>query len=254
MITAGIDMGSAMIKAVILSDGKILAQSMIETGPEKEKLAQQAFDEALEKAKLSKSDIDHIGVTGVGHKRVTFADKQTTVVGADARGALWLVPSVRTVLDVGAEEARAIKCTPEGKIVDFMINEKCAAGAGTFTEAMARAIEVSLEEFAKLSLESTKSIPLNAQCAVFAESEVVGLIHANTSKADIARAVHDAIAARLASMTRTVGLAEDVLLIGGVSHNIGLVDSLTRDFGLEIVIPEKPEFVGALGAALIAAE
>lgn len=254
MITAGIDMGSAMIKAVILSDGKILAQSMIETGPEKEKLAQQAFDEALEKAKLSKSDIDHIGVTGVGYKRVTFADKQTTVVGADARGALWLVPSVRTVLDVGAEEARAIKCTPEGKIVDFMINEKCAAGAGTFTEAMARAIEVSLEEFAKLSLESTKSIPLNAQCAVFAESEVVGLIHANTSKADIARAVHDAIAARLASMTRTVGLAEDVLLIGGVSHNIGLVDSLTRDFGLEIVIPEKPEFVGALGAALIAAE
>jgi benzoyl-CoA reductase subunit D len=254
MITAGIDMGSATIKAVILSDGKIVGRSMIETGKEKEELAQQALDEALEKAKLSKGDVEHIGVTGVGYKRIPFADKQTTIVGADAKGALWLYPSVRTVVDVGAEEGRAIKCAPDGKVVDFMINEKCAAGAGTFTEAMSRAIEVNLEEFAKLSLESTKSIPLNAQCAVFAESEVVGLIHAKTSKADISRAVHDAIAARLASMTRTVGLEKDVLLIGGVARNVGLVDSLTRDFGTEVTIPEDPEFVGALGAALVAAE
>ncbi len=253
MITAGIDMGSSMIKVVILGDGKILSQSMLETGREKEKLAQQALDEALKKAKLSQKDVEHIGVTGVGYKMVPFADKQVTVVGADAKGALFLYPSVRTVVDVGAEEGRAIKCTAEGKIVDFAINEKCAAGAGSFTESMSRAIEVSIEEFAKISLESTKSIPLNAQCAVFAESEVVGLIHSQTSKPDIARAVHDAVAARLASMTRTVGLSKDVLLIGGVARNVGLVESLNRDFELEAIVPEEPEFVGAVGAALIAA-
>lgn len=254
MITAGIDMGSSMIKVVILKDGKVLSRSAIETGREKEKLAQQALDEALKKAKLSQSDLEHIGVTGVGYKMIPFADKQATVVGADAKGALALYPSVRTVIDIGAEEGRAIKCTPEGKIVDFAINEKCAAGAGSFTEAMSRAIEVNIEEFAKISLESTKSIPLNAQCAVFAESEVVGLIHAQTAKTDIARAVHDAIAARLASMTRTVGLGKDVLLIGGVARNVGLVDSLNRDFEFEVIVPEEPEFVSAIGAALIAAE
>lgn len=254
MITAGIDMGSKTIKAVILKDREILAQSMIATGREKAKLAQQALDEALQKAKLSPGDIKHIGVTGVGYKMVPFADKQTTVVGADAKGASWLFPSVRTVIDAGGEEARSMKLTAEGKVADFSINEKCAAGAGSFTEAMSRAIEVSLEDFAKISLESTKSTPLNAQCAVFAESEVVGLIHAKTAKPDIARAVHDAIAARITSMTRTIGLNKDVLLIGGMARNVGFVDSLNRVLELKVMIPEEPEFVGALGAAVIAAE
>jgi len=158
------------------------------------------------------------------------------------------------VIDVGGEEARSMKLTTDGKVADFSINEKCAAGAGSFTEAMSRAIEVSLDEFAKISLESDKSIPLNAQCAVFAESEVVGLIHAKTAKADIARAVHDAIAARITSMTRTIGLNKDVLLIGGMSRNVGFVNSLNRALELKVMTPEEPEFVTALGAAVIAAE
>ncbi|MBI2329680.1 MAG: CoA activase [Chloroflexi bacterium] len=254
MITAGIDMGSATIKAVILKDGKVLAQNIIDTGREKEKLAKEALDGALKKAKLSLSDVEHIGVTGVGYKIIPFADKQVTVVGADAKGALYLFPSVRTVIDIGAEEGRAIKCTPDGRIVDFAINEKCAAGAGSFTESMSRAIELSVQEFAKVSLESTQSIPLNAQCAVFAESEVVGLIHAKTSKADIARAVHDGISARISAMARTVGLGKDVLLIGGMARNVGLVASLNKDLELEVMIPKEPEFIGAIGAALSAAE
>ena len=254
MITAGIDMGSKTIKAVILKDGKILAQSIIKTGREKAKLAQQALDEALKQAKLSPGDIKRIVATGIGAKMVPFADKQATVLGADARGVHWLFPSARTVIDVGGEEARAMKLTADGKVTDFTINEKCAAGAGSFTEAMSRAIEVSIEEFAKISLKSTKSILLNAQCAVFTESEVVGLIHTKTTKPDIARAVHDAIAARITAMTRTIGIDKDVLLIGGMARNVGFVNSLTEDLGVEIKILKAPEFVGAIGAAVIAAE
>lgn len=254
MITAGLDIGAKRIKAVIVSDGKILSQSIVETGRDKAQVAQQALNEALNKAKLSQGDVKHIGATGAGYKLVPFADKLVTVVGADARGALWLFPSVRTVIDVGGEEARAMRCTPEGKVADFTTNEECAAGAGTFIETMSRAVEVSAEEFGKMALKSTQSIPMNAQCAVFGESEVVSLIHAKTAKADIARAVLDAIAGRIASMTRTVGVTKDVLLVGGVSRNVGFVDSLNKCLELEVMMPKEPEFVGALGVALIAAE
>ncbi len=255
MITAGIDMGSKRIKAVIMGDGKILGQSMIVAGPEKTKLAQQAFDEALKQAKLSKSDVKHIVATGSGAKAVTFAEKEATVVGADGRGAVYLFPSVRTVVDVGGEEGRAMKVDAGGKVIDFTVNEKCAAGAGTFIETMARTLEVpSMEEFGEISLKSTQSIPMNAQCAVFGESEVVSLIHQKTAKPDIARAVLDALAARIGSMTRTIGLTKDIAFIGGVAKNVGLVTSVNRNFELEIIVPKEPEFVGAIGAALIAAE
>jgi benzoyl-CoA reductase subunit D len=183
---------------------------------------------------------------------VHFAKDDVTVVVADARGAAWLFPSVRTVLDVGAEEGRGIRCGPGGKVGDFVLNEKCAAGAGTFTETMARTLEIKLEDMGRLSMSSQKAIPMNTQCAVFAESEVVSLLHAKTAKEDIARAIHDAIAGRISSLAKTVGLEEDVVLIGGLARNIGFVDSLNRSLELEPLIPEEPEFVGALGAALIA--
>jgi benzoyl-CoA reductase subunit D len=184
---------------------------------------------------------------------VHFANDDVTVVVADARGANWLFPSARTVIDVGAEEGRGIRCGPGGKVVDFVLNEKCAAGAGTFTETMARTLELKLEDMGRLSLASQKAIPMNTQCAVFAESEVVSLLHAKTAKEDIARAIHDAIASRISSLAKTVGLEKDVILIGGLTRNVGFVDSLRKSLEIELLIPEEPEFVGALGAALIAA-
>ncbi len=147
-----------------------------------------------------------------------------------------------------------MKCNEKGKVLDFEINEKCAAGAGSFTEAMSRALELDLKAFGKISLESTKSIPMNAQCAVFAESEVVSLVHAKTPKQDIARAVHDAIASRIISMVRRVGINKAIALVGGVSYNPGFVDSLNRGLEMEVIVPDSPEYVGALGAAIIAAE
>lgn len=253
MITAGIDMGAKFVKVVILKDGQILSRSIGLGGREKEKSVQQLFDQALQKAGLSGNDVERIIATGAGREMVHFANDDVTVVVADARGAAWLFPSTRTVLDVGAEEGRGIRCGPGGKVVDFVLNEKCAAGAGTFTETMARTLEIKLEDMGRLSISSQRAIPMNTQCAVFAESEVVSLLHAKTAKEDIARAIHDAIAGRISSLAKTVGLEEDVVLIGGLARNIGFVDSLNRSLELEPLIPAEPEFVGALGAALIAA-
>ncbi|MDP2727446.1 MAG: acyl-CoA dehydratase activase [Dehalococcoidia bacterium] len=254
MITAGIDMGAKTIKVVLLKDGKILARGIASAGFETRQSADEAFKSALDKAGLTMKDVERVFSTGAGRKEAPYAKGDITEVGADAKAISFLYPSVRTLIDVGAEEGRGIKCSPEGKVLDFVINEKCAAGAGSFTESMARALEVSLEDFGKLSLSSDKAIPMNAQCAVFAESEVVSLIHAKTPKADIARSVHDAIASRFISMVRRVGVDKDIALIGGVAYNVGFVDALQRGLEIEVIIPENPEYVGALGAALAAAE
>lgn len=254
MITAGIDMGAKTTKVVILNDSTIVAKSLVLTGFEQQQAADTAFSQALAAANLKRDDIKQIVATGAGRKAVPWVKESVTEVSADARAMSFLHPTVRTLIDVGAEEGRAIKCTADGKVADFAVNEKCAAGAGTFVEAMARALELKTEEMGELSLKSTTAVPMNAQCTVFAESEVVSLIHAKTPKPDIVRAVHDAIANRITSMARRVGVDRDVALIGGVAHNVGFYDALKRGLEAEVLIPADPEYVGALGAALIAKE
>jgi len=253
MITAGVDMGAKNVKVIILEDGKVKGKCMITAGLDTQAAANEAYDRAIKAAGISKDEVKHITSTGSGREDVPFANDNVTDVTSAAIGAKSLFPSTRTIIDIGAEEGRGIRCNEKGKVVDFAVNEKCAAGAGAFTEAMARALEVSLEELGPLSLKSTKAVAMNAQCAVFAESEVVTLVHAKTSKEDIARAIHDAISDRIVSMVRKVGFEEDIILIGGVAHNVGFVKSLKEDLGKEVKIPEDPEFVGALGAALEAA-
>jgi len=254
MTTVGIDLGSKTIKIVLLNNDKIIGKEMGLAGFESKKAVLDLFEKALNNAGVKKEDIAAIVATGAGRDEVDFTDKSVTEVTAAVKGAIFLYPSAKTVIDVGAEEGRSIRCDETGKIIDFAINEKCAAGSGAFTEAMARALEVDLETFGKISLNSTKEIPMNAQCAVFAESEVVSLLHAKTPKDDISRAVHDAIASRITSMARKVGFEKDIILIGGVAKNVGFVDSLKRDFGMDLIIPEEPEFTVALGAALIGKE
>jgi benzoyl-CoA reductase subunit D len=159
------------------------------------------------------------------------------------------------VIDIEAEEGRVIRIDELGKVTDFGINEKCAAGSGAFIEAMSRALEVDIDTMGELSLKSTKQIPMNAQCTIFAESEVVSLIHQKTSKEDIIRAVHDAIADRNTSMVRQIGIEKEVALIGGVAKNIGFVESMNRNLGFDLLVSNEvvsPEYVSALGAALVA--
>ena len=253
MITAGIDMGIQTIKIVILKDGQVAARTKAFSGFEPTKAAEQAFQEALETAKCSKAEVSQVIATGSGMEMAPYANGNVSMMGADAKAGVFLFPSARTIIDIGAEEARAVKCDERGIMLDFVVNERCAAGAGTFIEAMARALEVKLEEMGPLSLKAERASPINASCVIFGESDVVTLIHRQESKPEIARAVFDAMADRISSMVHRLGINPDVILAGGVAKDVGFVESLKRKLGINLLIPENPEYTGALGAALTAA-
>ena len=254
MITAGIDIGAKTVKVVLAKDNEILAKSIAPAGIDTKAASEKALNEELSRAGLERDAIENFLATGTGRKDCPFTDKEVTEVGAAARGARGVLESCRTVIDVGAEEGRSVRLNDEGKVLDFAFNEKCAAGAGAFAEAMARALETTVEELGPLALTSEKAVPMNAQCAVFAESEVVTLIHAKTPRQDIARAVLDAIASRIISMVRKVGFEKDVAVIGGVALNPGFIDAMNRGLEMQVHVPEDPEYIGALGAALLASE
>lgn len=254
MVWAGIDVGAETVKVALMNDGKVVGTSIVRGGLDRSKSAEEAMDEALKVAGLSRKDIKRTVATGIGRKEVEFADAVATEIAADAHGVSFLFPSVRTIIDVGAEEARGIKTSDTGRVTDFAKNEKCAAGVGSFVGSMARALEISLEEMGPFSLTSDKDIPMNVTCVVFAESEVISLIHAKVPKPDIARAIHGAIATRTTSMVRRVGIEKDVVFIGGVAKNPGVVELLKRHLGVDFLIPEDPQTAGAIGAAIIAAK
>ena len=257
MITAGIDIGAKFVKIVLLQDDKVLHRVKGVVRFDVNKSTASIFEDALKKCNLQQIDISRAVATGMGksevlHKEPIEASQAISEVVADATGAWHLRQKVRTVIDVGAEEGRGIKVNEDGKVKDFVINERCAAGAGTFVETMARALEVEVEDMGPLSLKSTKSVPMNAQCTVFAESEVVSLIHSRVAKEDIARAIHDAMAGRIASMVLRVGVEKEVVLVGGVALNQGFVKPLQHELNTDLIVPEFPEYVGALGSAIIA--
>ncbi|KUO78374.1 MAG: CoA activase [Desulfosporosinus sp. BRH_c37] len=254
MISVGIDSGNRNTKVVVLKDGEVISRYMTLTGFEINETATEAFTKALEQVGLKARDVEALASTGVGRNEIKFAKDYVTEAGSAARGARFVAPTTNTIIDLGAEEGRTIKLTPEGKISDYATNEKCAAGAGSFVESMARALQTTAEEMGPLSMKYTKKVPMNAQCVVFAESEVVSLIHQNTAKEDIAKAVHDGVSNRVSSMVRRVGIVDDVVLIGGPGKNVGLVQSLSEDLAKVIIVPEYPEFISALGAALYAVE
>jgi benzoyl-CoA reductase subunit D len=252
MITAGIDMGTQSVKVVILKNGEIASRTQAFSGFYPTKAAEQAFDEALRKTKLSLVDVNYVTATGAGMEMAPYAKSTISMMGADAKAGVYLFPKARTIIDVGAEEARAVTCDENGIMINFVVNERCAAGAGTFIEAMARALEVKLEEMGPLSLKAERASPINATCVIFGESDVVTLIHRQESKPEIARAIYDAMADRIASMVHRLGLNPEVVLVGGVAKDVGFVASLKRKLGINILIPDHPEFAGALGAALSA--
>ncbi len=252
MITAGIDLGTQSVKAVILKDGEVVSRGKAFSGFDPAEAAEKAFGEALKDAKLSLSDVNHITATGSGMDLAPNSNSTISMMGADAQAGVYLFPKARTIIDVGAEEARAVKCDEKGIMMDFVVNERCAAGAGAFIEAMARALEVKLEDMGPLSLKAERASSINASCVIFGESDVVTLIHRQESKPEIARAIFDAMADRISSMVYRLGVNPDVVLLGGVARDVGFVASLKRKLGVDVLIPEYPEYAGALGAALVA--
>jgi predicted CoA-substrate-specific enzyme activase len=208
----------------------------------------------LAAAGMPAGDLDGIVATGYGRTAVGFADKQVTEITCHARGVCHMIPDVRTVIDIGGQDSKAMRLDEEGRVADFVMNDKCAAGTGRFLEVMARALEVPLDDLGFLALASLNPCPISSLCTVFAESEVVFLRGEGRAREDIAAGIHGAIASRVAAMLSQMGLEETVALTGGVARNSGVVRALCDELQLAVRVPERPQLTGALGAALIAAE
>jgi len=258
-ITAGIDCGSKTTKCVIVEGNDPIGIGLTSSGFDIKEAINRSLNDALSASNMDRECIERIGVTGAGAGNTEIVDIEINEIRAMGRGAVHFFPGATTVVDVGAEMARTARLSKNGNVEDFAMNEKCAAGAGAFIEAMSRALGVPLEDMGELANQSNNPIPMNAQCVIFAESEVVGQIHANTPVKDICRAIHDAMASRIASMIRRVGPMgtsdDDIVVMGGVALNTGFIEALKRELMVErLRIPRHPLIVPAVGAALIARE
>jgi predicted CoA-substrate-specific enzyme activase len=252
MIVAGIDIGSITAETVILQEDRILAYSILPTGANSRSAAERSLAVALREAKIQKEDLLGIVTTGYGRASFPSADKMITEITCHARGAFFVHPDTRTVIDIGGQDSKVIRLDGRGRNVDFQMNDKCAAGTGRFLEVMARALEVNLEELGKLSRSAPRTIKISSTCTVFAESEVVSLIAENQPKEVIIRGLHDAIAGRILGLVYRVGIEEGVTLSGGVAKNEGVVRALEERLGINLFVPAEPQIIGALGAALVA--
>ena len=253
MIVAGCDLGSATGKAVILRDETILASAVVRSTMKPEKTGLLALETALEKAGLGGlAELQYILGTGYGRRSAAFIKEDMSEITCHARGAFWWQPEVRTVIDVGGQDCKVIALDARGKVVNFAMNDKCAAGTGKFFEVMARTFDCSLDEFAELSLQSDSPAKITKQCSVFAESEVITLINEGVDQADIAAGLVDSIVRRLVAMIHRVGLVPRLVVSGGCAKNEGLVRGLERALGEDVLRLPAPQLTGALGAALFA--
>jgi predicted CoA-substrate-specific enzyme activase len=252
MIYAGIDLGSITAKAVIVKNGAILAWAIAFSGYNSAETAQKVLAEALQTAAIARDDVARLVATGYGRVRVPGADKQVTEITCHARGAHWLHPETRTVIDVGGQDSKGIAIDGQGKVTDFVMNDKCAAGTGRFLEVMARALEEDLDRFGALSLNAPRRAQISSTCTVFAESEVISQIAAGLPKDVIIAGIHEAIAARVSGMVRRIAVRDQVMMTGGVAHNHGVVRMLEEKLERSILVPPAAQIIGAIGAALIA--
>lgn len=255
MYILGMDSGSTSTNAVIIDrDKNIIATKVIRTGAKTIDSAELVLKEILKESGLKREDIGLIVSTGYGRVSIPFADKNITEISCHGKGAHFLNPEVRTILDIGGQDSKAIKLNDKGEVVDFAMNDKCAAGTGRFLEMMARTLEIGIEELGPISLKSKENIEITSMCSVFAESEVISLIALNKEKSDIAHGVHKAIAGKAMSLLKKVGLQPGFMMTGGVARNEGVIKVLEKSLGSKLFIYKEPDIVGALGAALFGAE
>ncbi|MGD9116500.1 MAG: acyl-CoA dehydratase activase [Dehalococcoidia bacterium] len=246
---AGVDIGSTMTKVVIMDDS-VLASVIGPTGPEHRKLANRVMEEALKKAKLSFDAITYLVATGYGRINVPFADRQITEISCHARGIAYLFPEARTVIDIGGQDSKGIKIK-DGRAVDFVMNDKCAAGSGRFLEVAAEELGVELEDLGKLALESKNAVRISNICTVFATQEVVGKLSDGAALPDIIAGLHESIATRVYGMLRRLKIEREVVMTGGGAKNIGLVRALEAKLGFPVLVPAEPLLTGAIGAAML---
>lgn len=251
----GLDSGSTSTNAVIMNEAReIVASVVIRTGAKAGASAERAYREVLERAGITPDQVACTIATGYGRVSIPFADENVTEISCHGRGAHYFNPEVRTILDIGGQDSKAIHVNAAGEVTDFAMNDKCAAGTGRFLEMIARSLEISLDELGPAALESKKRLEIASMCSVFAESEVISLIANNEEKPDIAAGVCRAVAGKAYSLMRRVGLEGAYMMTGGVAQNPGVVRAVEELIGEKLFICEDPEIVGATGAALLALE
>jgi predicted CoA-substrate-specific enzyme activase len=250
---AGIDVGSTMTKTVILNKG-IIASVIGPTGPEQRRLANKVMEEALRKSSLSFRTITYVVSTGYGRINVPFADKQFTEITCHAKGIIHLFPKAKTIIDIGGQDIKAIKIDTAGKTVDFVMNDKCAAGTGRFIEVIADTLGVPLDRVGDLSLQSKNPAKISNICTIWAQQEVAASLAQGVPISDLLAGVHHSLADRICRMVNRLRVENEVIVTGGGAKNRGLLKALSEQLGREVLVPEEPLITGALGAALLGKE
>ena len=252
---AGVDVGSTQTKAIIINEGReIVARALIDTGANVVLAAEKAYAEALNATRgdIREEEVEYVVGTGYGRYKVTFGDTQITEISCHGRGAVHMFAGTRTVVDMGGQDTKAIRVSPTGEILDFCMNDKCAAGTGRFLGAAASALEIPLGDLGATALRAEKAVKISTTCTVFAESEVVSWLGKGKKIEDILLGVHQSIASRSLGLMRRVGVEPEVTFTGGVTRNIGMVKALNDLLGFEVNVSEDSHYMGALGAALFA--
>jgi predicted CoA-substrate-specific enzyme activase len=252
MITAGIDIGSRASKAVVLKDGKILSSYIGDTGAESVVTSKMTMARTLEGTGLRIEDLDYIVATGYGRVLVPFANENISEISCHARGINFSFPSVRTILDMGGQDCKAISVDAEGKVTNFVMNDKCAGGTGRFLEMIADVLGAELKDIGNMALQSKSAIPFNTICAVFARSEAVAYLRKGVSKNDILAGLNEAISIRCLNLLKRISIQNDFSISGGIAKNKGMVAKLTEKVGLKPLLADDPQLAGCLGAALFA--
>lgn len=250
MISVGIDSGSATTKAVLVKDGKMVAHIILPTAFEFLSAAEKAYKNVLAIAGVNEKDVEGVYATGYGRNSIQFANKAISEITAHAIGVHHLYPDVNGIIDIGGQDSKVISVS-EGRVTDFLMNDKCAAGTGKFLEYTARALEVPIGEFGQSALISKTPASITSMCTVFAETEAISLRARGFKKEDIAAGLIDSVARRVAVMAQQVGLKQKVAFVGGVAKNEGIKISLEKELDISLYVPSEPQVTGALGAAVI---
>jgi len=256
-ITAGVDIGSTASKAVVMNNGNVVGAVIGPSSTNPAKTARSIYEQALEKAGIDEKDVECIVGTGYGRAHVPFADENISEISCHGRGAHFFLPGVRTILDIGGQDTKAICVDDRGALLDFAMNDKCAAGTGRFLESIIRNMDISLDDLEELHFREGEPCIISNMCSVFAESEVINLVNEGVELPRIIKGLHISLANRVATLAKRVGIVEEVAVTGGVAKNKGVVDALGQKLKIEVKrFPEgvDPQLIGAVGAAVLAGE
>ena len=252
MISVGIDIGSITTKAALIKDGVLFATQLTHTGYNSKDAGDKIFNQLLAVTDMKPSDINRVVATGYGRKSVSMADRNVTEITCHGVGARFLDPETRSVIDIGGQDSKVILIDKDGKVIDFAMNDKCAAGTGRFLEVMARALEVDLGDFGRMSLAGENPSSISSLCTVFAESEIISLISKGEKRENIIAGIHESIGSRVMAMAGRVGIKNPVMMTGGVAKNEGVIRAFEKKIGQPMRVSENAQLTGAIGAALIA--